>query len=339
MDVEIINISLKEIMQESTQKEATGAASARISAIVLANPTSGSYAAHASQIEDTIIFLRDQGWDVTLKLTEKREDVRRIAREAVEQKIDVFIVAGGDGTINEVVQELAGSETALGVLPSGTVNVWAREVGIPLNDPDGAREVLIHGQRRRVDLGKVNDRYFLLMSTLGFDAEVTRAVERKPAKRFGVFGYIFVGSQAGLRYPDFHVIIQQEGERARRLSALQVVIGNTQLYAGAIKFTWQAKCDDGLLDICVVRTHSVFERAAVLLDFLLRRPERKRWVRYETSGEIKVHTHPPVALQVDGDPAGYSSNSSSSPTVFSVAHRALKVIVPQEVPEHLFSRE
>jgi diacylglycerol kinase (ATP) len=325
-------------MQEHTQRNETIATdSPRITAIVLANPTSGSYAAHASQIEDTIAFLRDQGWDATLKLTEKREDVRRITRAAVEQKIDVVVVAGGDGTINEVIQELAGSETALGVLPSGTVNVWAREVGIPLNDPDGAREVLVHGQRRQVDLGKVNGRYFLLMSTIGFDAEVTRAVEKKSAKRFGVLGYIMVGLRAGLHYPDFRVIIQ-DGKRATRLSALQVVIGNTQLYAGAIKFTWQAKADDGLLDICVVRTRSILERAAVLVNFLLRRPQRRRWVRYETSDEVKIYTHPPVAMQVDGDPASYTSGRSSSPTIFSVTPRALKVIVPQDVPEPLFSR-
>ena len=105
-----------------------------------------------------------------------------------------MIAAGGDGTINEVIQGLAGSETALGVLPSGTVNVWARELGIPLDDTR-ARNVLVNGQTRRIDLGRINGRYFLLMVGIGFDGEVTQAVEGKPLKRlvFSVIPWLFYG--------------------------------------------------------------------------------------------------------------------------------------------------
>src|SRR5204862_2762992 len=139
----------------------------------------------ARQINETMRFLRDYGWNVELRLTQGAGDARRLAREAVEQHIDVVIAAGGDGTINEVIQELAGSETALGVLPFGTVNVWARETNIPL-DNTSACAVLLHGETRRIDLGKVNDRYFLLMVGIGLDAVIAQAVEKKPIKRLGV---------------------------------------------------------------------------------------------------------------------------------------------------------
>ncbi len=123
------------------------------------------------------------------------------------------------------------------------------------------------------------------------------------------------------------------------MNALQIIVGNTQLYGGAIKYTWQAQCDDGLLDICVVRKQSVFGRIALTLDFLLGREQRRQWVRYEKCRAVKVRTRRPVAIQVDGDPMGYTVSTASAreSTIFTVAPGALKVLVPQELPEGLFS--
>src|SRR4051794_30361505 len=113
-------------------------------AVIIANPVSGSFPHHALDYEETLAFLQEQGWQVELWFTDGPGAARELARRAVEQKKTVVIAAGGDGTINEVIQSIAGSETALGVLPAGTVNVWARETGIPL-DRAKAREVLVHG--------------------------------------------------------------------------------------------------------------------------------------------------------------------------------------------------
>src|SRR5947207_1773447 len=137
-------------MQEKTLGDTSGYRRSPTSALIIANPTSGSYTQHIYQLEETLSFLRCHGWQVELKLTQVAGDAQRLALEAVEQNIDVVIAVGGDGTINEIIQALAGSQTALGVLPGGTANVWAREVGIPL-DVSGAREVLVHGQTRRID--------------------------------------------------------------------------------------------------------------------------------------------------------------------------------------------
>ena len=279
---------------------------------------------HTRQVEETLAFLRAAGWQIELQLTKEAGDACRLARQAVAQKIDVVIAAGGDGTINEVIQELAGSETALGVLPMGTVNVWARETNIPL-DITGAREVLLHGVTRRVDLGKVNDRYFLLMAGIGLDAVVAQAVEKKPVKRLGVLGYLLVGTWLGLGYESFRAHLTING-RVIKKNALQIVVGNTQLYAGAIKYTWQAKCDDGLLDVCIVRKRSMLGRIVVLWDFLFNREQRRQWVSYQRFKTLEVRTRKPIAIQVDGDPFGYT------PARFRVAPKALKVIVPRQTP-------
>ncbi|MFL5627643.1 MAG: diacylglycerol/lipid kinase family protein [Ktedonobacteraceae bacterium] len=301
------------------------------SAVIIANPTSGRYAQQVHQLVEAMKYLRRHGWQVELKLTREAGDAGRLAAEAVAAKIQVVVAVGGDGTINEIIQELAGSETALGVLPFGTVNVWARETNIPL-DTTGACEVLVHGRTRTIDLGCINERYFLLMAGIGLDAEITNAVEKKPIKRLGVLGYLLVGAWLGLGYTSFRVSLYMN-TRILKKNALQIIIGNTQLYGGAIKYTWRAKCDDGVLDVCVIRQRSMLGRLVVLKDFLLHREQRHQWVSYAkcTSGDIR--TRKPVAIQVDGDPMGYT------PATFKVVPGALKVIVPQETPTGLFSQE
>jgi YegS/Rv2252/BmrU family lipid kinase len=299
------------------------------SAVIIANPTSGGFQNHNRDYEETLTFLRENGWQVELWLTDGPGAARKLASRAVEQRISVVIAAGGDGTLNEVIQGLAGSETALGVLPTGTVNVWAREMGIPLESAK-AREILLHGQTRRIDLGQVNGRYFLLMVGIGFDAEITQAVERKPLKRLGVLGYVLAALWFGAGYAGFPLTLRVDDADPVRTRALQIVIGNTRLYGGAFKFTWQARCDDGLLDLCVVHKRGMLGRWIVLGDFALNLERRRLWVRYNTFKKVVIETKDPVAIQIDGDPAGYT------PATFEVVPGALKVIVPQDVSPELF---
>jgi diacylglycerol kinase (ATP) len=320
-------------MQEKALNPVPEAKYPATTALLIANPTSGSYQQNEQQIQDTLRYLREHGWQADLQLTQSSQDARRLTREAVERHVEVVVAIGGDGTINEIIQELAGSETALGVLPGGTVNVWAREVGIPL-DNEGAREILLHGQIRHIDLGQINERYFLLMAGIGFDGEITHAVEKRSLKRLGIFGYMLMATWLGFGYNGFRSFIQMEG-RIIRTNALQIVIGNTQLYGGAMKYTWQAKCDDGLLDICIVRRRGRLERLWVLRDLLLHRPHRNQWIRYETGKEIKIRTRQAVAIQIDGDAMGYTARGYP-PTSIKVSPGALKVIVPQQLPPEIF---
>jgi diacylglycerol kinase (ATP) len=299
-------------------------------AVIITNPTSGSFPHHHPDHQETLAFLKEHGWQVELWPTSGPGDAQALARRAVEQRIQVVIAAGGDGTINEIIQGLAGSETALGILPTGTVNVWARETGIPL-ETTKAREILVHGQTRRIDLGQINERYFLLMVGIGFDGEITQAVERKPLKRLGVLGYALAALWFGPGYVGFPVTLRIDDAPPVRTRALQIVIGNTRLYAGAFKFTWLAHCDDGQLDLCVVYRRGLFGRIVVLLDFVFKRERRRLWVRYNTFKQAVIETPQPVAIQIDGDPAGHT------PATIAVIPSALKVILPEKISEEVFS--
>lgn len=298
-------------------------------AVIIANPVSGVLPLQAARLHETLAFLQSHGWQVDLWYTQGPGDGSNLARKAVDQGADMVIAAGGDGTINDIIQGLVGSDTALAVLPTGTVNVWAREMGIPF-DAHGACQVLINGQTRSVDVGWINGRYFLLMVGIGIDGQVTRAIEHKPLKRLGVLGYTLAALWFGPGYKGFPVVVNIN-DVVVKTRALQVFAGNTQLYAGALKFTWQARLDDGLLDLVIVRKRSWLGRIIVLSDFILRRDQRRRWVRYEQVKSIRIDTPTPVAYQIDGDSGG------QTPAILTVAQKALKVVVPQKTPDGLFS--
>ena len=301
---------------------------------IIANPRSGGLRLPLAlnQLNQVAAALTEAGLPVEVCLTKRPGHARKLAREAVRAGMEMVVAAGGDGTVNDVIQELAGHDTALGVLPLGTVNVWARETGIPLSLPDAAR-VLLYGARRRVDLGRAGTRYFLMMAGIGFDAEVARRVEQSLLKRIGLklLDYLTTVGVLGVTQKPVRVRIRRDG-RGRELSALMVVIGNTRLYGGALTFTRHAVADDGWLDVVVVGGGGLVYRLGILRNALLRRPRRGPRVRYHQARSIRVEADEPLPVQVDGEVVG------TLPMSFSVAPLALTVIVPPDTHDELFSR-
>jgi diacylglycerol kinase (ATP) len=283
------------------------------------------------QLKKAIARLETRGWKVELCPTEGPGSGRRLAKEAIAAGADVVVSAGGDGTLNEVLQGLAGSQVALGVFPMGTINVWAREMGIPLN-LIGAADVLLTGERRRVDLGMANERYFLLFAGIGADGVITSMIEHRFLKRLGVLSYLIAGTAVGLGPLDFHLRLKVNG-RAFRTRASLILIGNTRLYAGFARITHQAVCDDGRLDMCIIRRQGVLGRGRVLLNALRRHYPLGARVSNEQIESVTIEADAPVPIEVDGEPAG------TLPVTFRVAPQMLTVIVPRTSPPELFAEE
>jgi YegS/Rv2252/BmrU family lipid kinase len=308
-------------------------ANSRPRARIIANPRSGTLRMPLAmnQLNQVAAALTEAGLPVEVCLTERPGHARKLAREAVRAGMEMVIAAGGDGTVNDVIQELAGHSTALGVLPLGTVNVWARETGIPLSLPDAAR-VLLYGAQRRVDLGRAGNRYFLMMAGIGLDAEVARRVEHSLLKRIGLklVDYLTTLGVVSVTQKPVHVQLKLDGKR-RDTSALMLIVGNTRLYGGALTFTRHAVADDGLLDVVVVGGGGLGFRLGVLRNALLRRPHGGPRVRYEHVRNIRIEADAPLPVQVDGELVG------TLPMSFSVAPLALTVIVPEGISDGLFS--
>ncbi|MEK7852118.1 MAG: diacylglycerol kinase family protein, partial [Deltaproteobacteria bacterium] len=157
---------------------------------LIANPTAGR--GSNKVIERVCAYLTERGNTVDIFLTCKRGDALNAAREVRDGRVDLIIAAGGDGTINEVANGLAGSSIPLGIIPLGTVNVFALETGIPM-DPLKACDVLLNGTPTRISLGKVNDHHFLLMAGIGFDAYVVYGLDLRLKRLSGRLSYIISG--------------------------------------------------------------------------------------------------------------------------------------------------
>lgn len=294
---------------------------------VLVNPTAGM---RPAVIEALVESLRARGAVVETATTLVRGHGTELARTAVGQGADVVLACGGDGTVNEVVNGLAGTPTALAVFPAGTVNVWAREVGIP-TDPVRNAALLWEGERRLIDLGKAGDRYFLLMAGIGLDADVASQISGPEKRRWGVLAYLGRGIFTALRWPRQRMWLSLDGRSLRR-RALFLVIGNTRLYGGVVNITHRAVADDGQLDVCLFGGQGLLEKLAHTFRVATRSHTRATTVEYYRAQRLTLVTRPKVAVQVDGDTIG------QTPMTFEAVSLALKVIVPRRESDGLFLR-
>lgn len=299
---------------------------------IIVNPVSGGLhgGMRVHELEETAAWLSRHGLPTELRLTDGAGSARFLADQAVRAGMRMVVAAGGDGTINEVIQSLAGHTTALGVLPLGTVNVWAREAGIPL-DLAGARAVLLEGVRRRIDLGRAGTRYFLLMAGIGIDAEAARRVEHRVLRRVGLklLDYVATGGLLSVTQRPARVWVYH-GTKRRGRHAVEILVGNTRLFAGAFTFTQQAVADDGWLDVVFVGGHRLRHRAQVIVRAALRRPSLGPHAHYERVRTMRIESDTPMPVQVDGEVIGFL------PMTFAVCPRALTVVMPRESSPELF---
>jgi YegS/Rv2252/BmrU family lipid kinase len=244
----------------------------------------------------------------------------------------VVLACGGDGTLNDVINGLAGTQTALATFPGGTVNVWAREVGIP-SDPVRNAALVWEGERRWVDLGRAGNRYFLLMAGIGLDADVAAQVTRPEKRRWGPLAYAWRGLVTGVRWPLQRMWILLD-DRSIRRRVLFAVIGNTRLYGGVVNVTHHAVADDGMLDVCIFggTGAGLGSKLAHAARLALRLHTRAPTVEYYRAHQITLVTRPRTYVQVDGDTIG------QTPMQFAAVPRALRVVVPPDRGEGLFLR-
>lgn len=294
------------------------------------NPNAGQAEPLERELSAAASVWREAGWDVTLQPTREAGDGRRLGRLASEQGYDLVVAAGGDGTINEVINGLAGSTTALAPLPLGTMNVWARELRLPLQ-PRAAAEALLAWQVRPIDLGRAGERYFLLMAGIGFDAAITAGVKAGEKRRLGALAYVFRGFQQVLHIRGARTRLVVDG-RAIRGRVLQVVIGNTQLYGGLVKITHRAIIDDGLLDVCVIKGDNGLSALRRAITIIGRRQSQDPEIEYYRARSVQIVSRPSLPVQVDGDAIG------ATPMSFVVAPGALYALLPRELPEDLMQQ-
>jgi diacylglycerol kinase (ATP) len=304
--------------------------------ILVVNPEAGPRDVRR-ELPAVLDYLEAQGWQTTLFWTERPGEATDLARQAADQELDAVLVVGGDGTINEIVNGLAGSSVALGVLPGGTGNVWAKELGLPTRSlrhwwplVDSVRE-LVPGAIRRIDVGKANGRYFLQWIGLGLDAEVNHVMEprTRPQRRLGALAYLVAGVTTALNLVGTQTRIWIDGERISD-RAILIVICNSQLYGGIVRIAPDARLDDGLLDIHVFAGTGFGSAVRATLGVISGLHVRDPRHSFFRGRVIRLETEKPMAVAVDGEPFGMT------PVACEVVPRALSVFMPRQVCPDLF---
>jgi diacylglycerol kinase (ATP) len=201
--------------------------------------------------------LRDAGFRVRELCGRDADEAGELARQAVEDGVEALVVVGGDGMVHLAVQHLAHTDTALGIIPSGTGNDTARYFGIPRGDPRAAADVVVAGRRRVVDLARAGSTYFVCVLSAGFDAVVNERANRMVWPR-GQMRYN-AATLAELRvFQPLDYTLDLDGEQ-RRVTAMMVCVGNGPSFGGGLRITEGALLDDGLLDVVLFHPMSKLE--------------------------------------------------------------------------------
>jgi len=229
------------------------------------------------KIDDLELFKKDvcaalarHGWEEPMwRQTTPADPGSGQAAEAADAGVDLVMAAGGDGTVTACAAGLAGKPVPLAILPAGTGNLLAVNLGVPL-DLALAVEVALTGTDRKIDLGVANGRPFVAMAGLGLDAKMLRSTSEAAKKRFGYAAYVL----AILRHvgdPPLRIAVRTDGGRPKKYSATGVIVGNVGWLHGGIRLLPDAQPDDGLLDAAVLTSRGLVGSITLGLRILLRR--------------------------------------------------------------------
>jgi YegS/Rv2252/BmrU family lipid kinase len=281
-----------------------------------------------------------RGWDIELVSTKDENHVAELARQAAQDGLDYFIIAGGDGSINKALPGLVGSETALGVLPAGTSNVWAQELGLPgltwtrwMALEESARR-LVNGQVRLVDVGLCNKIPFLLWAGVGLDGFIVHRLEprKKWEKHFAVMQYGASVVWNASFWHGMNLRVSVDGEQITSGHYLLAVVSNVRLYAGGIaELSPHARLDDSKMDLWLFDGETLGDTVQLAWELLSGNHVHSERVHGVKFHDLLLESDAPVYVQIDGEPI-----IGDGRVHIAIKPRALRVLVPDNVASDLF---
>jgi diacylglycerol kinase (ATP) len=286
---------------------------------VIANPNSGT--ADGEKLRQALKRLGD----VTLRTTKQAGDAKRFAEEALAAGSELVIAAGGDGTLNEVVNGLAADfgQATLGLIPLGTGNDFARSLNVPA-DIDAALEIIAAGLTQAADIVSVTSdkqRYFINVSSGGFSGLVDEKLTDEMKQSWGPLAYLRSAAAALPDLSEYHMSIVVDDTETLNLTAFNLIIANARFVAGGIPIAPQAILDDGLLDVLIIPAASTPDLALLVPQILLGTHQDNELITFRRTRKIYVESHPGMWFNTDGELVG------NEPATFEVLPRAMRVIV------------
>lgn len=316
--------------------------------LILANPTAGAGKGRDSRLrllERVQADFEKHGWRVHIGLENESSGIRERAHHAAKAGAPLIVAAGGDGTVNAVANGILGasgghkSETKLGVLPLGTGNVFAFNLGLGKGWKQACKTIR-EGHTRRIDAGlaiplegaraasKTNggagaeERYFLLMAGVGFDAKVIEDTSLRLKFVLRDFAYALRSLQNAVVHRGTHVTLTFPDGRVENFFSWLLMAGNAASYAWAIRFTEQARLDDGKLDVCAFPFENKMVSVQQVMQLLMGQHVERGKARYFKTTGVKIESAPLVPVQLDGDEWG------TTPLELRVCPGVLDVLSP-----------
>jgi len=288
--------------------------------LVIYNPTAGRRSLR--RLDRFLTQLDRLGVAVVLRETVSRGDAEAFARGADAGEFDAIVAAGGDGTINEVVNGLAESALPLAIMPLGTANVLANEIGLP-RAPERIAEIAVVGAARPIWLGEVAGRRFVMMAGIGFDAAVVAGLDLVLKRHVGKLAFVKAILAELLRHGAGRYRISCEGADHLPASA---VIANGRFYAGRFVLGPAARLDEPAMQLVLLMRAGRLAMIRYLLAMALGRVHRLRDVRILRTDRLTVSGPVGAKVQADGDIVG------TVPVTISVGARPLRLIQPPIAP-------
>lgn len=284
---------------------------------IILNPTAGRR--KRGLLDEVVGRLRAAGADVTVELTQSAGHATELARAAARAgHADVIVAAGGDGTINEVARGLLGQGVPLGIVPLGTANVLAVEIGLPPRAEEIA-SMLLGGPAELIGTGLVEGEIFLLMAGIGFDGEIVHGIDPKLKRLWGKGAFIWSGLKTWVRGPGHDISLVVDGREKR---AAWAIVTNGKHYAGPYVLAPQARLVEPGLTLFLFRKKSRFAFAVYLAALGLGLVTRLRSVEVMPARVIEFRGPKGLAVEIDGDDRGYLPQRIEQGTQF------LRMVVP-----------
>ncbi len=297
--------------------------------VLIINPASGvsllaetDHDIPESSEEMILSALRTYGIEPEVWHTTLEDPGKGIAKKAADEHVDLVIAAGGDGTIHAVASGLIQRETALGIIPMGTMNNLAHSLGIPL-PLEAACAIIAKGETRAIDVGIINGQTFLEVAGIGIEAVLFPVAEElKSAGFLSVVRGVIDGLRALVAYRPTRLRISFDDKKRRRYQAIQVTICNAPFYGVHFQIAPDILMDDGLLDVVIYKNFSKLEYIQHAISITQGRRVFQPKITHRRVKSLRISTDYPVEIQVDGVPHGHT------PVVVTVAPGALRVRVP-----------
>ncbi|CAM3176328.1 diacylglycerol kinase [Staphylococcus argensis] len=291
---------------------------------IIYNPTSGKEMFKRA-LPDVLIKLEKAGYETSAYATERSGDATKEAERALEQEYDLLIVAGGDGTLNEVVNGIAEqpNRPKLGIIPMGTVNDFGRALHLPSNIMK-AVDVIVNGHTTQVDIGKMNSRYFINLAAGGKLTEVSYETPSKLKSIVGPFAYYIKGFEMLPQMKAVDIRIEYD-EEVFQGEALLFLLGLTNSMAGFEKLVPDAKLDDGYFTLIIVEKANLAELGHIMT--LASRGEHTKHpkVIYKKAKSVSISSFANMQLNVDGEYGG------KLPGNFLNLERHIEVFTPNDI--------